>query len=65
MDEYEEVLSEWVERVRTKRSELGDDDAVVEHFVETADPVESWGARKTRAEQRLNVYGVFGYLDDG
>ncbi|WP_338740332.1 MBL fold metallo-hydrolase [Haloplanus salilacus] len=63
MDEYEEVLSEWVERVRTKRAELGDDDAVVEHFVETAEPIEPWGTRKSRAERRLNVHGVLGYLD--
>jgi len=63
MDEYERVLSGWVDRVREKRAELEDDDAVVEYFAETAEPVEPWGERKTRAEYRLNVKGVLGYLD--
>jgi len=63
MGEYEGVLTEWVERVREKRAELGDDDAVIEHFAETADPIEPWGERKTRAEHRLNAKGVLGYLD--
>jgi glyoxylase-like metal-dependent hydrolase (beta-lactamase superfamily II) len=63
MDEYERVLTDWVEQVREKRAELGDDEAVIEHFAETADPVEPWGERKTRAENRLNVKGVLGYLD--
>ena len=63
MDEYAAVLATWVERVREKRAELGDDDAVVDYFVETADPVTPWGARKTRAEYRLNTWGVLGYLD--
>jgi glyoxylase-like metal-dependent hydrolase (beta-lactamase superfamily II) len=63
MDEYERVLTGWVERVREKRSELDDDDAVVDYFAETAEPVDPWGERKTRAEHRLNVKGVLGYLD--
>jgi glyoxylase-like metal-dependent hydrolase (beta-lactamase superfamily II) len=64
MTEYDEVLSEWVDRVRAKRAELGDDEAVIEQFVETTDPIEPWGARKSRAERRLNVRGVLGYLDE-
>jgi len=63
MSEYERVLTDWVTQVREKRAELGDDEAVIEHFVETADTVEPWGERKTRAENRLNVKGVLGYLD--
>ncbi|WP_435067285.1 MBL fold metallo-hydrolase [Haloplanus sp. C73] len=63
MDEYADVLTEWVESVREKRAELGDDDAVIEHFVETAPVVEPWGERKSRAEYRLNTKGVLGYLD--
>jgi glyoxylase-like metal-dependent hydrolase (beta-lactamase superfamily II) len=63
MADYAEVLSTWVERVREKRAELDDDAAVVDYFVETATPIEPWGARKTRAEYRLNVRGVLGYLD--
>ncbi|MFD1632757.1 MBL fold metallo-hydrolase [Haloplanus ruber] len=63
MDEYADVLSSWVEQVREKRAELDTDEAVIEHFAETADPIEPWGRRKTRAEHRLNVRGVLGYLD--
>jgi hypothetical protein len=63
MAEYEDVLTGWVDRVREKRAELDDDEAVIEHFAETAETVESWGERKSRAENRLNVKGVLGYLD--
>jgi glyoxylase-like metal-dependent hydrolase (beta-lactamase superfamily II) len=63
MAEYERVLTDWVERVREKRTELDDDEAVIEHFAATADPIEPWGERKTRAEHRLNVKGVLGYLE--
>jgi glyoxylase-like metal-dependent hydrolase (beta-lactamase superfamily II) len=63
LEEYADVLSTWVERVREKRAELGDDEAVVDHFVASAEPIEPWGARKTRAEYRLNTRGVLNYLD--
>ncbi|MFB6195157.1 MAG: MBL fold metallo-hydrolase [Haloplanus sp.] len=63
MDEYGRILSDWVAEVREKRAELDDDEAVIEHFAETAETVEPWGPRKTRAEYRLNVRGVLGYLD--
>lgn len=63
MAEYEDVLTGWVDRVREKRAELDDDEAVIEHFAETAETVEPWGERKSRAENRLNVKGVLGYLD--
>jgi glyoxylase-like metal-dependent hydrolase (beta-lactamase superfamily II) len=63
MEAYETVLTDWVDRVREKRREL-DDEAVVDHLVETAETVDPWGERKTRAEYRLNATGVLGYLDD-
>ena len=63
MDEYAETLSSWIERVREVRADLDTDEAVIEHFAETATPVEPWGARKTRAEHRLNARGALGYLD--
>jgi glyoxylase-like metal-dependent hydrolase (beta-lactamase superfamily II) len=63
MDEYAEILSSWVDRVRETRAELDTDEAVVERFVETATAVEPWGERKTRAEYRLNALGALGYLD--
>jgi len=64
MNEYEEILTRWVAQVREKRAELGDDEAVIEHFAETAEPVDPWGKRKNRDENRLNVKGVLGYLDE-
>ncbi len=63
LDEYKEVLTEWVEDVEAKRAELGNDEAVIEHFVENTDMSEVWGERKARAEERLNTRGVLGYLD--
>nr|WP_277555732.1 MBL fold metallo-hydrolase [Halobaculum sp. YSMS11] len=63
--EYKRTLSEWVEAVRQKREELGDDEAVLDHFAEHApeDHVEVWGEEKAREEERLNARGVLGYLD--
>jgi glyoxylase-like metal-dependent hydrolase (beta-lactamase superfamily II) len=62
---YRRTLVEWVEAVRQKREELGDDEAVVEHFVEHADRdrFEVWGERKARTEESLNVRGILTYLD--
>ena len=64
MTEYARVLEEWVTAVADKRAELGGDEAVIEHFVETSEMVETWGERKARAEERLNTRGVLGYLDE-
>ncbi|MDL5362326.1 MBL fold metallo-hydrolase [Halalkalicoccus sp. NIPERK01] len=63
LDTYREVLTDWVADVEEKRAELGDDEAVIEHFVETTEMAEVWGERKARAEERLNTRGVLGYLD--
>ncbi len=63
--EYKRTLLEWVEAVKRKREELGDDEAVVEHFAAHAQErfVDCWGERKARAEERLNARGVLAYLD--
>ncbi|MFD1685673.1 MBL fold metallo-hydrolase [Halobellus litoreus] len=60
---YKRTLVEWVEAVRQKRAELGDDEAVIAHFQEHSEMVEVWGERKARAEERLNVRGVLASLD--
>ncbi|PSP33018.1 MBL fold metallo-hydrolase [Halobacteriales archaeon QH_10_67_22] len=61
---YATVLAEWVEAVAAKREELGDDEAVVEHFVEHADAErEVWGETKAAAEVVMNVRGVLGALE--
>jgi glyoxylase-like metal-dependent hydrolase (beta-lactamase superfamily II) len=63
LQEYEDVLSAWVAEVEAARDELGDDDAVIEHFVDTTEMVPYWGERKARAEEALNTTGVLVYLD--
>jgi glyoxylase-like metal-dependent hydrolase (beta-lactamase superfamily II) len=63
LKEYERKLAAWVESVREKRAELGDDDAVVEHFVEAVDTPAVWSDHKARAEVSMNVRGVLVALD--
>ena len=65
MANYKRTLVEWVEAVRRKRAELGDDDAVCDHFAATTDLDTVWGDRKARAEERLNASGVLVALDRG
>jgi len=65
LDEYARKLDAWVTAVREKRAELGDDDAVVSHFVETVDTPDVWGEHKAREEVALNVRGVLVMLDRG
>ena len=60
---YAGTLGEWVGAIREKRAELGDDEAVVEHFVETGEMEAVWGERKARAETAMNVRGVLASLD--
>ncbi|MFB6171414.1 MAG: MBL fold metallo-hydrolase [Haloarculaceae archaeon] len=60
---YASVIREWVADIAAVRDELGDDDAVVAHFVETNDLDEVWGARKVDPEIAMNVRGVLRYLD--
>jgi glyoxylase-like metal-dependent hydrolase (beta-lactamase superfamily II) len=65
LSEYSDVLTDWIDRVERKRAELGDDEAVIEHFVETNGMEAVWGERKARAETAMNVRGALVYLDDG
>lgn len=65
LEEYETVLTDWVDSVEQKRTVLGADEAVVDHFVDGVDEalIDVWGEHKTRAETAMNVRGVLGYLD--
>ena len=65
LGEYADVLAAWVERVRAKRAELGDDEAVLDYFAEEIAVVDVWGGAKAREEERMNVDGVLRYLDEG
>lgn len=62
LEEYATVLEEWVDAVAAKRRELGDDEAVVEHFAEAAEMADVWGEEKASEEAKLNTRGVLGYL---
>ena len=61
---YRDRLREWVETVATRRAELGDDEAVAEHFADRVDTTGVWGPTHARGEARMNVAGVLGYLDE-
>jgi len=61
--EYETVLDDWVEAVKTMRTELDSDEAVCEHFADATDYESVWGERKAREEARLNARGVLHFLD--
>ncbi|MFC4987835.1 MBL fold metallo-hydrolase [Saliphagus infecundisoli] len=63
LEQYGEVLREWVRAVEEKRAELGDDEAVIDHFAEATEMGEVWGERKARAEAAMNVRGVLASLD--
>lgn len=63
LDEYAEKLDAWVAAVREKRAKLGDDEAVISHFVETVETPAVWGEHKAREEVALNVRGVLVMLD--
>jgi glyoxylase-like metal-dependent hydrolase (beta-lactamase superfamily II) len=61
---FADVIECWVTRVEQKRSELGDDESVVEYFVETTDTTGVWSEAHARGEARMNVEGVLHYLDE-
>jgi glyoxylase-like metal-dependent hydrolase (beta-lactamase superfamily II) len=65
IDEYVEAITEWVDAIERKREELGDDEAVIEHFIDEADITDVWNETKATAEVSMNVRGVFHYLDEG
>lgn len=64
LEEYADVLETWVERVATKRDELGDDEAVLTYFAERAETIDVWGEAHAMEEERMNVRGVLHYLDE-
>lgn len=62
LDEYVEVTREWVAAIEAEWERLGDESAVIDHFVERTEMDAVWGDRKATAETRLNVRGVLQYL---
>ncbi|SDJ20985.1 Glyoxylase, beta-lactamase superfamily II [Halovenus aranensis] len=63
LEKYETVLTDWVERVRAKRAELEDDEAVADYFAARADSADAWGEAHASEEERMNVRGVLHALD--
>jgi len=62
--EYATVIEQWVADIEAKREELGDDEAVADHFATENDLSEVWGSFKVEAETKMNVRGVLHYLDE-
>ena len=63
LGEAKRAYVEWVERVRQKRAELDDDEAVVDHFEAASRDIDYWNPERARANTSLNVRGVLRYLD--
>ncbi|QWC19136.1 MBL fold metallo-hydrolase [Halorubrum sp. 2020YC2] len=63
LGEAKRAFVEWVERVREKRAELDDDEAVVDHFEAASRDIDYWNPERARANTSLNTRGVLTYLD--
>ncbi len=63
MDEYGEVLSQWVATVESHRAAQEDDETVIQRLVAEQEMDDVWGEQKARAETVLNTRGVLRYLD--
>jgi len=63
LETYIDVITDWVESVGQKRSELEEDEAVIEHFVESSPVSDVWGGLKGTQEVVTNVRGVLQYLE--
>lgn len=63
LDLFEAVLVDWVDAIAAKRRELGDDDAVVDHFAARNGVTHIWPERQAYDGTAMNVRGVLHYLD--
>lgn len=64
LDQYERVLTDWIETVAETRAELGDDEAVTERLAARAESYYGDDGEMTRAEVVMNVKGALQYLDE-
>lgn len=62
--EYAQRLTAWVESVQTRRAELDSDEDVRDFFSRCAETRDIWEVDHARGEERMNVDGVFRYLDE-
>ena len=63
LDDYADTLKGWVARIREKRAELDDDEAVERYFAERTSLDAVWPAHKAAEEVAMNVRGVLVALD--
>ncbi|OYR81985.1 MBL fold metallo-hydrolase [Halorubrum distributum] len=63
LGEAKRAYVEWVERVREKRADLDDDEAVVDHFEAASRDIDYWNRERAKANTSLNARGVLTYLD--
>jgi len=65
LEEHERALTEFAELVEERRERLGDDEAVIERFVEGTDPdlAAAWSEDRARAVAEMDVRGILRYLD--
>jgi len=63
LDDYADTLEGWVARVREKRAELDDDEAVERYFAERTSLDAVWPTHKAAEEVAMNVRGVLVALD--
>jgi glyoxylase-like metal-dependent hydrolase (beta-lactamase superfamily II) len=64
LEAAERAYREWVATVQSRRAELGDDEALIEHFVEAAPAAEAWGEEMARTVASVDTRGVLHYLDE-
>lgn len=64
LDQYAELLQDWVSQIEHAKKTLGDDQAVKEHFVQKETPAlkEHYPELILRGEIEMNVQGVLLYL---
>jgi len=63
LEEHERALTEFAELVEERRERLGDDEAVIERFVEETELAGPWGEDRARAVAEMDVRGILRYLD--
>jgi len=62
LEEYEDVLDDWVDTVAAALDEYGDADAAAEYLAENAGMADLWGTEKAHEETKMNARGVLRYL---
>ncbi|MCX2818124.1 MBL fold metallo-hydrolase [Haladaptatus sp. F3-133] len=62
LEEYRDVLTDWVDRVETEYDRLGDEEEVVDEILAEAEFPDDWDETAVRETVRMDVRGVMIYL---